>query len=132
MQRTFDVGLINSVIKHPYIWSKIADGEDIEEFAPPMAGIHYLYEEGVLFILNKIGEEWHIHANVIPEHKKKASRCASDALRYAFDDLNAERIFAEIPVKYENVYRFALKFMKDAGMRDGEHLMILERKLWAS
>ena len=130
MIRTYDVEQINSVLKHPDIWPCIADGEDIDSFTPPMGNHHYLYDEGILFILHPSGEDWTIHANVLPESRSKASEAAEFALDYGFNTLKAKKIVANIPEKYGNVYGFALKFLKDKGLVDGEHQMALEVEEW--
>jgi len=74
MNRTFDIAEINSVLKHPDIWPLIADDEDKDSFQPPMGDNHYLFEEGVLFILHPLGDDLQIHANVLPEHRDKAQK----------------------------------------------------------
>ena len=131
IKRTFDIDKINSVIKHPDIWPLIADDEDIETYAPPMDGVHYLFDEGVIVILHPEGDDWEIHVNVLPESRGKAMQSAADALEYGFNTLKASKIVANIPQKYGNVYGFALKFMKDKGLIDGEHHLALEATEWA-
>ncbi len=130
MIRTLDIDQINSVLKHPDIWPLIADNEDIDTFEPPLEDIHYLFEEGVLFILHPLGDDLQIHANVLPEHRDKAVRAAQEALVYGFK-LN-DRIVAKIPTKYKNVYGFAKKFMRDDGVLHDAHQMSLEKAQWDS
>lgn len=133
LSRTFDTKEINSVIKHPYIWPRISDKtENIDEYSPPMEGIHYLYTDGVLFILHKLGDKHQIHANVIPESRDKAMAAAKEALRYAFVDLDAIEVVATIPTEYGSVYGFALKFLNDVGFVNGEHLLSLRVEEWVS
>jgi hypothetical protein len=129
--RTFNVDDINSVLKHPDIWPMIAD-TDPEDFEPPFEGNHYLFSEGVLFILHPNGDDLQIHANVLPDNRIDAKQAAQQALEYGFGELHANRIIAEIPVKYGNVYGFAKKFMKDLGVINGDHFMALRAEEWVS
>lgn len=133
IKRTHDIDEINSVLKHPDIWPCISgDDDDIDSFNPPIDDDHhYLFYDGVLFILHPQGEKLKIHANVVPEMRFMAEGLAQEALEYAFNVLDAEEVIATIPVKYGNVYRFALKFMKDGGIVDGKHHLFLGEKEWA-
>ena len=129
---TTDIEQINSVLKHPYIWPRVSDkSQDIDSFSPPMTDVTYLYEEGILFILHPFEGKLRIHANVTPEYRDKAEKAANEALRYGFIDLKADEIVAVIPEKYCTVYGFALKFMKDVGFVNGEHLLSLRTEEWA-
>jgi hypothetical protein len=129
---TIDIDKINSVLKHPDIWPRISEkNQDKDSYMPPMEGIHYLYDEGVLFILHPVDDKLQIHANVLPESRDKADLAAKEALRYGFIDLGIKEIVAKIPEKYGTVYGFALKFMKDAGFVDGDHLLSLRIEEWA-
>lgn len=128
---TVDIEKINSVLKHPYIWERVADKhQDKESWSPPIEGITYLYDEGVLFILHPDDGDLTIHANVLPEFRGDAESAAKEALRYGFIDLGYNKIKAKIPEKYGSVYGFALKFMKDVGFVDGEHLLELRLEEW--
>ena len=129
---TIDIDKINSVLKHPDIWPRVSDkSQSKDEFMPPMEGIHYLFEEGILFILHPFEGKLQIHANVTPEYRDKAEKAAKEALRYGFIDLKADEIVAKIPEKYCTVYGFALKFMKDVGFANGNHLLSLRMEEWA-
>lgn len=131
LERTFDIDKINSVLKHPDIWPSVSDeGSDIETFEPPMGDNHYLFDEGVLFILHPYDEDWEIHANVLPDYRNKAKEAAEETLEYGFIELKADRIIARIPEKYGNVYGFALKFMKDEGYIDDKHYLTLRIEEW--
>ena len=129
MIRTTDIDKIDSVLKHPEIWPLISDGEDPNTFDVPVTDdIHYLFEEGVLFILHPLGDDLEIHANILPEHREKSHSAALEALEYGFQ-LN-DKIVARIPVKFGNVYGFTRKFMNDDGVIDGVHHLSLENKQW--
>ena len=130
---TIDIEKINSVLKHPDIWPRVSEkNQDKEDYMPPMEGIHYLYEEGVLFILHLNDGNMQIHANVLPESRDKAMSAAKEALRYGFEELGAKEIFAKIPEKYGSVYGFGLKFMHDIGFADGNHILSLRIEEWDS
>jgi len=133
LARTTDIDKINSVLKHPYIWPRVSDkDQNKDEYKPPMEDVHYLYDEGVLFILHPIGDRCQIHANVIPESRDRAESAAKEALIYGFIDMQAKEIVAEVPEEYGEVYGFALKFMKDVGFVDGSHILALRVEEWDS
>lgn len=132
IERTEDIDKINSILKHDYIWPRVSDcGQSKEDFVPPLDDAYYLYEEGVLFILHPEGDKWEIHCNVLPDYREKAELSAKEALRYGFIDLGAEEIVANIPEKYGSVYGFGLKFMKDVGFINGNHILSLRVEEWA-
>ncbi len=131
IKRTTDIDKINSVLKHPYIWPRISDKhQSKDEWTAPMEGMHYLYDDGILFILHDIGDSVKVHANVLPEARERAEAAADEAARYSFEELGAQEITAEIPEKYGAVYGFALKFMQDVGFVDGNHLLSLRVEEW--
>jgi len=128
---TTDINKINSILKHPDIWPLISGpDDDIDSFTPPMADNHYLYEDGVLFILHPSGEDLEIHANVLPDSRPKANAAAAEALNYGFNVLKTGRIVANIPERYGSVYGFAKRFMNDDGIVDGEHRLSLRVEEW--
>jgi hypothetical protein len=131
ISRTFDVDKINSVLKHPFIWPRVSSkGQNIDDWKPVMDGVHYLFDDGVLFILHEVGESLTVHVNVIPEARQRAEAAAREAARYGFVELGAKKIIAQIPTKYGEVYGFALKFMKDDGIIDGQHHLSLGAEEW--
>ena len=132
IEPTTNIDKINSILKHPDIWPLISEpDDDIDLFTPPMGGNHYLYEDGVLFILHPEGDDLEIHANVLPESRGKAKAAAQEALNYGFNVLKTDRIVANIPEKYGNVYGFAKKFMNDDGVINGSHRLSLRVEEWA-
>jgi hypothetical protein len=130
LERTFDKDKINSVLKHEDIWPRIADkNQDINDFDPPMGDNHYLFSDGILFILHPQGDNWQIHANVIKDKRGSAYQAAKESLRYGFEEIGASRIVCKIPVKYGSVYGFALKAgMVDLGIVDDFHILALEKE----
>ena len=132
IERTTDIDKINSVLKHDYIWPRVSDkGQSKDEFTPPLDDVHYLYEEGILIILHPDGDKWEGHINVLPEFRDNADSAMKEGLRYAFVDLGADEIVTSIPEKYGSVYGFAVKYLKDVGFADGEHLLSLRIEEWA-
>ena len=131
IELTTNIDEINSILKHPDIWPLISEpDDDIDLFTPPMGDNHYLYESGVLFILHPEGDDLEIHANVLPESRGKAKAAAQEALNYGFNVLKTDRIVANIPEKYGNVYGFAKKFMNDDGVINGIHRLSLRVEAW--
>ena len=131
MKPTTNIDKINSSRQHPDKWPLISEPDDeIDLFTPPMGDNHYLYESGVLFILHPEGDDLEIHANVLPESRGKARAAAQEALNYGFNVLKTDRIVANIPEKYGNVYGFAKKFMNDDGVINGIHRLSLRVEAW--
>ena len=131
--RTFDVDKINSVLKHPDIWPNIADDDiHIDEFTPPIDDdMHYLFSDGILFILHPEGDALQIHANVLKSERGRAAEAAKAALVYGFIGLNADKIIAKIPEKYANVVKFAHMFMDLESVVGGVNNFVLEKSKWA-
>ena len=133
LSKTINNENINSVLKHPDIWPRIADkGQLVDEWTPLHDDVTYLYSEGVIFILHPEDDAIEIHANVLPDYRHKAKLAADMALEYGFNTLQADKIIAKIPEEYGSVYGFALKFMNDVGFKNGEHLLEIRRKEWVS
>lgn len=135
IERTFDVDKINSVLKHPDIWSLISDEDhDIDAYVPPLTiDNHYLYSDGIVYILHPCGDDWQIHANVTKESRGDAFEAGQEALKYGFEEIGADRIVAKIPTEYGNVYGFTLKHgFNDEGVIDGKHFLTLRADQWDS
>jgi len=120
-----------AVYTHPAIWEAIG-GTD-EPFTPPLGSDdHYLKGDGAIFWLHPEGEDWMIHANVIPEAREHAFEMGQESIRYGFEVLGANKLVAEIPKEFNSVYQFALKngFIVD-DIIDGEYKMVLRYEQWA-
>ena len=129
IERIFDKQQILAVLRHPTIWPHIGGRDD---FDPPLdEDHHYLLVNGGegLFILHPGYYGHKIHANMIARGDT-AIQAAKDALAYAFEFTSA--VYAEIPTEFDNVFRFANQFMDHISTKNGTHLLILERKKWAS
>lgn len=123
LKRTRNQVEIDSVVKNPYIWDRIASSDnDLNGFNPEIIDSdHYLFDEGVLIILHEVGVDAMIHVNVLPDFRHKAMAATQEAFDYGFNEMGVEKIIAEIPEKYSSVCGFALKFMKYKGLIDGIH-----------
>lgn len=134
IERTFDKEKVNSVLKHEDIWQRIADKSiDKESYQPPSGENHYLFEDGILYILHPYRDFWQIHANVIKSKRHKAFDAGQQALDYVFNTLNAKKVIAIIPKKYIDVYKFTMKSgFTDCGTIDGEHYLELRAEKWDS
>ena len=129
---TTNINHIHSVLKHDDIWPNIADNEDRGSFTAPIDdNHHYLYDDGILFILHRSSSKWQIHANVVKSKRDSAKEAADEALSYGFNVLDADVIFCEIPEKYENVLRFARKFLNYDYFDNGSHYLSIGRDQWA-
>lgn len=131
LERTSDKNKIRDILTHPAIFHNIG-GQDGEDFEIPIDNDHhYLYMPGGLFILHPEGEDWMIHANVLPDYRDKAFEAGQEAFEYAFNELGARKVVASIPVEYSNVYNFALKSgMTDSGLKGEDHYLTLRHEEW--
>ena len=130
LERISDESKIRGILTHDSIFEAIGGGD--KDFPIPIDNDHhYLYMEGGLFILHPKGEDWMIHANVLPEYRGDAYKAGQEALSYAFIELGAKRVVASIPVEYSNVFKFAVKSgLQDKGFKGGEHYLTLEYEQW--
>ena len=131
LKRTSDKHKIREILTHVSIYKNIG-GQENEGFEIPIDNDHhYLWMPGGLFILHPEGEDWKIHANVLPDYRAKAFEAGQEAFEYAFKELGARKVIASIPIEYSNVYNFALKSgMKDSGLKGGEHYLTLRYEEW--
>ncbi len=132
LERTYDIKRVLPVLRHPDIWENIGGYDGLELEIPFGDDIHYLVCEGVVFILHPEGDDWMIHANVLKSSRYKAKSCASYALEYAFETLKADKVVAEIPTKFENVYKFARSMgMNVDWEKDDIYYLSLRGEEWA-
>ena len=130
--RTFDDKKIRDILTHDSILPNISDTEDKDFPIPLDDDYHYLYAEGMVFILHPNMDDWEIHANVLPECRDKAYEAGQEAIAYGFNQLGASKLVAHIPQRYINVYQFALKSgFKEQSLIEDEHYLELERDAWA-
>ena len=131
LQRTFDVDKIMGVYQHPAIWGAIG-GNEVDNFSPPMSNNdHYLHAPGAIFYIHPEGSDWMIHVNVVPEARSRAYEMGQEALRYTFETLGADKIVAEIPMEFDNVYQFALKYgCEVVDFCDGDYKLELRYSKW--
>jgi len=130
LARTFDAEAIMEILEHPSIWENISDpGQSFT--LPTTDEYHYLLGNGAVFILHPEGDDWEIHANVIPDRRDVAYEMGQEAIRYGFEVLGAKRIVASIPTEYKNVYNFALKSgLVELSLTNGVHELALEYERW--
>lgn len=128
LKRTFDESKIREILTHDDILWRISDNPNDKDFPIPLSDeFHYLYTDGAVFIYHPYGDDWQIHANVIPELRDKAYDLAKEAIEYGFKEIKAKRIIALIPQNHSNVYHFALKSgLMDSGLIDSNHFLTLE------
>lgn len=132
LQRTQDPDEIMEVLEHPAIWENIGGKKGGGVTLHINDDYHYLHADGALIILHREGDDWEIHVNITPEARGNAYDMAQEALRYAFEHLGANKVVAEIPEQYENVYQFSLKCgMAEVAFEGGEHKMALGYETWA-
>jgi hypothetical protein len=147
IERTIDIDLIKSILTS--LWDVIAeDGKLIEDFQVDLENNIFLavIDDKTtvgLYILHAYnGCTLEIHANILPEYRKECAIPSGEKVLAWFDEFAPEKyqkLFAQIPEIYPNVYRFTLERgfndegrLKNAYRKDGKlhdiHILGLERK----
>lgn len=129
--RTFDAGVVSTVLGHPEIWNAITeDGAD--QFVPDVEGECWLVMAddslvGVyrLHALNSVMLQ--IHAHVLPEQRDKSDETAKLALDWIWNNTAYHKVIAQIPVIYPHVIGFTEKHgfveegrLKNSFLKDGK------------
>jgi hypothetical protein len=116
VRETVDIDQIRSVLCHPEIYKTIIDDgcASAEDFTPPLENHTYIVglygDEAVgIMVYHWNNDKYYCHIQVLPEFRKEH---ALDFARMALDIGLAKNlpIYAEIPVKYGNVIKFAESF----------------------
>ena len=81
MERTKDAEKIRAILTHEAILPNISSDNNPNFELPLTDEYHYLLDEGALFILHPDGEDWEIHANVIPEYRGGAFDLCQEAFQ---------------------------------------------------
>ncbi len=118
-KRTLDVGIILSILQDEQLLDEISE-DGINSFVPDVINEYWvlLTDDDViglyrLHALNFI--TYQIHAFILPQYRKKyAKQSGHLILDWCLDMVEFNKLIAEIPVKYENVYRFT----KSMGFKD--------------
>ena len=108
VERTFDYGLVNSIMTHPAIYPFISDdgSPSREQFrAPESDCIWYVLAKndgqiiGLWMAIPLNAVTYEIHTNVLPDHRgKEALDAAKIALEWAWENIpNCQRIVTNIP-----------------------------------
>ena len=151
VKRSYDADEIKSVFTHPDIWATIAeDNQQPESFLPDAVRDVYMgvYVDGGLIgfyafkVLNSA--ELDIHAQILPEHRKKHALASGKAILDWFKNDAPSRfvkLTAQVPFKYPNVKNFALaigfqiegvnrqSYRKDGVIYDQWHLGVTRNEL---
>jgi len=142
--RTLDVGLCIDVMKA--MWDEISE-DGVESYAPDVINefwVEILSPEtiGLYRIHQLTAMSYQIHAFILPEHRDQAKESGEVILQWCLDYLKFNKLIAEIPKKYENVYHFTKKqgfkdegvnrqcFLKDGKLWDTWRLGILKEEIW--
>lgn len=116
VERSYDIEEINSVFTHPDIWATIAeDNQQPESFLPDAVRDVYMgvYVDGGLigFYAFKVlsSAELDIHAQILPQHRKKHALASGRAILewfYNHAPTRFVKLTAQVPFKYPNVKNF--------------------------
>ncbi len=118
LERCYDVERIKSVFTHPDIWATIAeDNQIVDDFRVDFDSELYMavYADtqliGFYAFAVKSGAELDIHAQILPEHRKKHALASGKAiLEWFYRDAPTRfvKLTAQVPFKYPNVKDFCL------------------------
>lgn len=140
-QRTLDVGLCMDVMHA--MWDEISE-DGVDEFFPDVINEHWVQMEEIgLYRLHQLNAvTYQIHAFILPEHRDKAKESGVAILKWCLDNLDFNKLIAEIPMKYPNVYHFTKhqrfkdeginrgSFLKDGKIWDTWRLGLLKEEIW--
>lgn len=113
---TEDMEKIKNVLCDPEIYERTSDdgSPELEDFNPiePSEGVFYITDEnntGIVFIhwMNYLTVECHIQ--ILKEHRNKSEEFGHSALKWIWDNTEAQKIVAKIPEIYLDVIRFTMK-----------------------
>lgn len=143
VNETQDLDKIHAVLRHSAIYPVISDDscpDDPEKFIAPLEGVRYVLGEDdgepfAVFIIHPHKEGEKIHIQVLPEHRDQAKEFAAMGLRHT-----TGKLYADIPLLYPNVIRFAEDFgFRSVDYDDLEYTKngvrymsaLMEREKWA-
>lgn len=116
VRRTFDHDEIRSVFTHPDIWATIAeDSQNPDLFTPDTEKELFMAVDspdgliGIYAFRVVNSAELDIHAQILPEHRKKYALASGKAiLQWFYHDAPARfvKLTAQVPFKYPNVKNF--------------------------
>lgn len=130
--RTLDVGLCMDIMRS--MWDDISE-DGAEEYYPDVVGEYWVQmftDETIgLYRLHRLNAiTYQIHAFILPKHRENhANESGKMILQWCRDNLEFNKLVAEIPFKYENVYRFTLaQGFRDEGVNRESFLK--NGKIW--
>lgn len=109
LERTFDAGLVRSVVGHPKIKPLLIEGDDVP--VPLHDSIYYLaaredqYADGavqdtvlgIVAFLPVNNVAWNPHIAILPEHRGRGTEAMAAAISWMFDNTPCEKIVAYPP-----------------------------------
>ena len=100
------------VLRHPEIYETIAE-DGAEEWKMPDGPIYLCgYNPDLLgcFVLHKINHvTWECHVQVLPEWRDHSMEFGIKMIEWAWENTDAMKLVAQIPLIYPNVMDFAVK-----------------------
>lgn len=132
--RTLDAGIILNAFENEQLWDEISE-DGVESYIPDVINEFWvaLTDDKLIgfyriHALNTI--TYQIHAFILPEFRKKYAKQSGELiLHWCLDMLEFNKLVAEIPFKYENVYRFTKSMgFKDEGINRQSFLK--DGKIW--
>lgn len=105
LERIYDVAVCRAVVDH--LWDDVSE-DGAEHFFPDVISEYWIgvYEDGLsgMYRIHPLnGTTWQIHALMVKRENSKLS--GRMILEWCYNE-GIEKLIAEIPVIYENVYKF--------------------------
>jgi len=125
--RTLDYGLASRVCEA--VFDEISE-DGVDSYLPDVVNEFWitLIEGDELIGLYRLHQvsaiTYQIHAMILPEHRKQYAKQSGEIiLVWCLKNLKFTKLIAEIPKKYENVYRFTKSMgFKDEGVNRSSYL----------
>ena len=130
-ERTLDYGLAISVIDR--VFDEISE-DGIDLYVPDVVNEHWiaLYKDQLIgmYRIHQVNAiTYQIHAFILPEFRCHSKESGEVILKWCLDNLDFNKLIAEIPAKYENV----LNFTRHQGFKDegiNRESFLKDGKIW--
>ena len=131
--RTLDYGIIIGLLADKQLFSEISE-DGIDSYIPDVINEYWVLitdkELVGAYRVHQVNSiTYQIHAFLLPEQRDKSKESGKVILEWCIENLEFNKLIAEIPKKYENVYRFTKGMgFKDEGINRESFLK--DGKIW--
>lgn len=108
--RTLDYGLVIDILKNEQLFDEISE-DGVSTYLPDIINEYWVQivsDQTIgLYRLHQLnGITFQIHAFILPEHRSQSKESGKVILEWCLNNLEFEKLVAEIPFKYQNVVEF--------------------------